>query len=388
MKHRHKAILLAVGLVSLTNCATLNYYGQAVNGQWQILQARKPISTYLTDHTTPATLKDKLQHVLDIRHFAKTTLKLPVDGSYSDYVDLGREYVVWNVFAAPPFSVDAKTWCFPIAGCVKYKGFFAQVDAQQEAAQLKQHGYEVYVGGVAAYSTLGWFDDPVLNTFIRRSDRALTALLIHELAHKKLYVQNDSTFNESFASSVEWLGSQQFLRKASHITPLTSDKTNATLTDNQQAQYREARYQQHQAFLELVLTYRDKLKSLYSEHSHQKSLSAPIQQQLTTQKAQIIAELRKSYQALKNTWLDNAHLSEQDANRYDGWFAGPLNNAQLSTIATYNTWVPAFIQLFNDNKKAWPAFYNAAKKLSELPPDIRTKQLEQLKARYQASTPS
>lgn len=331
----------------LVGCESLNYYYQAVEGQLSILSKREPIEEVINDPETPPETQEKLKLVLDLRKFAEQELKLTVADSYSQYVDLKRPYVVWNVFAAPEFSVKPKTWCYPIAGCVAYKGFFAQADAHHHAQALQEDGYEVYVGGVAAYSTLGWFDDPVLNTFLFRSDIGLASLLFHELAHQKLYVKNDSAFNESFATAVEILGLESWLKQQGRAQ------------DIEIAHSFRAR---KEAFVDLILRHREKLKTLYE--------SSLTDNEKRQHKELLKQELLESYQRLKQSW--------GGYDGYDQWFNGPLNNAQLATIATYHHWVDSFKALFHEANGDWNRFYKLANEIAELKPSLREETLENL----------
>ncbi len=205
---RTAAVLL---LALLAGCDTVAYYRQAIGGHLDIMAAARPVDAWLSDPSTPASLKERLDAARRIREFASRRLGLPDNGSYRAYAELDRPFVVWNVFAAPEFSVDAKLECFPFTGCVGYRGFFSEEAARRHAAQLKAAGYDVHVGGVPAYSTLGWFDDPLLSTFIRYSDAQLARLVFHELAHQLVYAPDDTTFNESFAVVVEEEGVRRWL---------------------------------------------------------------------------------------------------------------------------------------------------------------------------------
>jgi predicted aminopeptidase len=194
----------AVALIALVaGCQSLAYYTQAIGGHLKVLSRARPVPEWLADPSTPPELKQRLETARRIREFASTHLKLPENNSYAAYAELNRSYVVWNVFAAPEFSVEPKNECFPFIGCVSYRGFYSEGDARRHAAKLREAGYDVYVGGVPAYSTLGWSDDPLLSTFIGYSDAQLARLVFHELAHQLVYVRDDTTFNESFAVAVE-----------------------------------------------------------------------------------------------------------------------------------------------------------------------------------------
>ncbi|MBI5783517.1 MAG: aminopeptidase, partial [Gammaproteobacteria bacterium] len=206
MKYCRHSLTLLLLLAVVSGCASPGYYLHAVSGQIEILNKRRPVEEVLNDPATTPQTRQQLKLVRRLRDFASRELGLPDNDSYRSYTDLERPFVVWDVFAAPELSLEPKQWCFLVAGCVPYRGYFARDEAEQFAADLKQDGYDVYVGGVPAYSTLGWFNDPLLNTFIHRSEPELAGLLFHELAHQKIYVSGDTTFNESFATVVELEG--------------------------------------------------------------------------------------------------------------------------------------------------------------------------------------
>ena len=205
------AALLAVASGLTTGCQSLSYYTQAIGGHMKVMSKARPLSDWLADPATPPELRQRLETARRIREFASRELELPDNKSYLAYADIERAYVVWNVFAAPRFSVEPKQECFPFTGCVSYRGFYSEDDARKHAARLREAGYDVYVGGVPAYSTLGWFDDPLLSTFIRYSDAQLARLIFHELAHQLVYKKGDTTFNESFAVTVEEEGVRRWL---------------------------------------------------------------------------------------------------------------------------------------------------------------------------------
>ena len=206
-----RRLLLSLSFLCLAGCETVSYYSQAIRGQLGLVNAARPVSAWLADPATPPDLRQRLESAQRIRDFASRSLALPDNGSYASYAELDRPYAVWNVYAAPRFSVDAKQECFPFAGCVSYRGFFSERDARRQAERLRAEGNDVYLGGVPAYSTLGWFDDPLLSTFIRYSDVQLARLVFHELAHQRVYVKGDTAFNESFAVTVEEEGVRRWL---------------------------------------------------------------------------------------------------------------------------------------------------------------------------------
>ena len=204
-------LVIAAALALVAGCQSLSYYTQAIGGHMKVMSKARPLADWLADPATPPELRQRLETARRIREFASRELGLPDNRSYLAYADIERAYVVWNVFAAPQFSVEPKQECFPFTGCVSYRGFYSEDDARKHAATLREAGYDVYVGGVPAYSTLGWFDDPLLSTFIRYPDAQLARLIFHELAHQLVYKKGDTTFNESFAVTVEEEGVRRWL---------------------------------------------------------------------------------------------------------------------------------------------------------------------------------
>ena len=333
---RMRSLLLLAALAPLLGgCVTLRYYAQAVSGQLDLMRRASPIDEELASDTVPAALKAKLRSVLRIRQFASRELALPDNGSYKSYADVGRRYVVWNVFAAPEFSIEPVAFCFPIAGCVAYRGYFGEADAEAESAALRERGYDAYVGGVPAYSTLGWFDDPVLSTFIHYPEAELARLMFHELAHQLLYVKNDTRFNESFAATVEQAGVERWLAQ----------------NGNEPGRAAYARLQRmRREFLALLIRYRTMLAQYYRQ-----DLPLELRRQ---GKAQRFAEMEEEYRQLKLSWGGFAG--------YDRWFAGKPNNATLASAALYTELVPAFTALLEREGGDLPRFYAAVKELARL----------------------
>ncbi len=354
---RMRQLLLIAALAPmLGGCATLAYYSQAVRGQLDLLRRATPIEKELASETVPAALKTKLRAVLRMREFASRELALPDNDSYKRYADLGRRYAVWNVFAAPEFSIKPVTSCFPIAGCVSYRGYFAEADAEAAAAALARRGYDVYVAGVPAYSTLGWFDDPVLSTFIRYPETELARLMFHELAHQLLYVKGDTRFNESFAVTVEQAGVARWLAHSG--------------SETERAAY--ARSQRiRSAFLALLGKYRNILQQYYLQ-------DLPPQQKRLG-KARYFADMEREYLQLKASWGGFAG--------YDRWFAGGPNNATLASVALYTDLVPAFNALREREGGNLPRFYAAVKKLAQLPKEERDARLKAIASGNQRLEP-
>jgi predicted aminopeptidase len=341
MKRHHRiALVLGAATLILGACATPGYYLQAVNGQLELWRLARPVESIYAELEADADLRTKLDTALAIRDFASRGLGLPDNDSYRQYVDLKRPYVVWNVFAAAPFSVQARQWCFPIAGCVDYRGYFDKAEAEAFAAELKRQGYEVHIGGVPAYSTLGWFTDPLLNTFIHYPEPELARLLFHELAHQVTYARDDTEFNESFAVTVEEEGVQRWLQ-------LRNDPALQASFDKGRAYRRD--------FLDLVQKYRQRLAQVYA---------TPLERSaLLQEKARIMAELRAEYQHVKGERWGGFR-------GYDKWFEG-VNNAALASIGIYNGLVPAFQALLAQCDGDLPRFYREVKKLARQPRQVR-----------------
>ncbi|MET3130979.1 putative aminopeptidase [Oxalobacteraceae bacterium GrIS 1.11] len=341
------AVLVAAALVlSIGGCAQLRYYTQAAQGQYSLWSEAKPIDAWLNDPATDSTLKARLAKARQIRVFAVKELGLPDNGSYKNYAALKRPYVLWNVVATPELSLTPLQWCFPISGCVSYRGYYSKEAAQDYAGQLRAQHYDVQVGGVPAYSTLGWFDDPLLSTFIHSSDAELARMVFHELAHQVVYAAGDSQFNESFASAVEEAGVQRWLEQFGD--------------DTVRQHYREY-LARRQDFLQLLLKHRQALALLYAS-----PLPDPAKRD---GKAAIFAALKDDYQLLKASWGGYT--------AYDRWFAEPLSNAHLASVATYNDFLPAFQKLLAE-KKTFRAFYAAVHTMAQLDKAERHRLLRQL----------
>lgn len=342
------ARLLAIGALAALagGCAQLGYYAQAAQGQYSLWSETRSIDDWLGDPATDPKLKARLAQARQIRQFAVRELDLPDNGSYKNYAALNRPYVLWNVVATKELSLTPLQWCFPIAGCVSYRGYYSRDDAQSYAAQLRAEHYDVQVGGVPAYSTLGWFDDPLLSTFIHYRDAEVARMIFHELAHQVVYVQDDSPFNESFAMAVEEAGVQRWLENYG---------------DDQMRGDYLVYTTRRQDFLALLLKHRRALAATYA------SKAPPAQQR--AEKARIFAALVSDYQELKVQWGGYAG--------YDRWFAEPLSNAHLASVATYNDFLPAFQKLLT-KKKTFRAFYAAVQTLARLDKTERHHRLQQL----------
>lgn len=357
--HRFRLFLLLLTAGMAAGCSTVSYYTQAIGGQLDILARAQPIEDMLNGDSTPPegpgqvrarpapALKARLETVLRIREFATRELQLPDNGSYRSFADLERPVVAWNVIATPEFSLETRKWCFPFTGCVPYRGYFAQARAERFAGNLRAEQLDVRVASVAAYSTLGWFRDPLLNTQLRHDDNELAAILFHELAHQILFVPGDAEFNESFATAVELEGLQRWLNQ--HPDPLALQRAR----DNKK---------RHAEFVALVLAHRDRLDSLYRSGLSENAMRAG--------KREILAELRGAYAHWRTAWPDHG--------RYDAWFAQDLNNAHLATVGLYHRHVPAFQEMLRQAQYNMPAFYGAVRALSRMPAETRAERLAAL----------
>jgi predicted aminopeptidase len=300
----------------------------------------RPIAEVVADPATPADLKAQLALVGRMRDFASRELALPDNGSYRRYADLGRAAVVWNVFAAEEFSVEPRAWCFPIAGCVSYRGYFDRLDAQDAAARLRHHErLQTWVGPVPAYSTLGWFDDPVLNTFARWPETELARLIFHELAHQRVYVAGDTRFNESYAVAVELEGVRRWMHASGD--PAAGEAYAATLA-------------RRQAFFGLLLAHRARLKALFA--------SAAGAEEKRAARSELDRDLRRQYLEFRLQW----GTEQRPFDGFDRWFGDGPNNAQIASVALYNDWLPAFQALLAAQGGSVERFHDAVRRLAAL----------------------
>ncbi|MBK9234616.1 MAG: aminopeptidase [Rhodoferax sp.] len=346
------ALLGAGGLIG--GCADLGYYTQSVGGHLKLMQAARPVSAWLSDEATPQTLRERLVLAQQMREFAVSELGLPDNASYQRYADLRRRAAVWNVVAAPEFSLTLRTWCFPVAGCVGYRGYFDEAEARRMAEQERAQGLEVSVYAVPVYSTLGWLNwaggDPLLNTFIQYPQTELARLIFHELAHQVVYVRDDTVFNESFATAVERLGSRRWLAKQG------SDELRQAHAEFEQ---------RRQQFRALTAATRSRLTAIYAASGGER-----VDVQTTRAlKAEAMAEFRAAYAALRTSW--------GGFGGFDAWVAG-ANNAAFGAQAAYDELVPAFEALFASTQGDWRAFYDAVRQLAEMPKAQRTRELKRL----------
>jgi predicted aminopeptidase len=344
--------LVLIALLGVTaGCSTVNFYTQAVTGQVGLLWQRRSLEVVLADSNVTAEVKRKITVAQETLMFAAEVLDLPVDSSYSSYVDTGKRYIVWNVFAAEEFSLDLRTFCYPIAGCVSYRGFFNEGDAHVFAAGLENEGLDVFIGGVAAYSTLGWFDDPLLNTFMVRTDEKLAALLFHELAHKVVYVAGDTRFNESFATAVERIALSRWLASR-----------------NQPELYQQhlAAEKRSQQVIEMISETRNQLGEIYLE-----DITVELKR---VEKQRTIAALQSSYSGLRKSWGE----PKSDFSEFRFWMQGSVNNARLGTVADYNGLVPLFEKLYILEGQNLAKFIQVCLDLTNLPIEDREQKLAEL----------
>lgn len=345
LRSRLAGVMVLAGFVA--GCSNLPYYLQSVAGQLDIWSRQQDIESVIASNDTEAPLREKLRTVLSIREFASAELALPRNASYRTYANLGRRYAVWNVFATPEFSLKPRRWCFIFAGCVNYRGYFDKAEADAFAAGLAEEGLDAFVGGVPAYSLLGYFPDPVLNTFIHYPTPHLARLMFHELAHQVVYVRDDSVFNESFAVTVEHAGLLQWLAR---FGTEKDRETYALIT------------QRREGFLNLIETYRKRLEALY-----QTPMAPDV---MRAEKAAVFAALNADYLKLKESWGGFAG--------YDQWFARPPSNALLASVGIYTRRVPAFQALLAREGGDLERFYTAVKALARLSKPERTAALESL----------
>ncbi len=334
-----------LALTQLSGCNSLGYYRQAVAGQWSLLRQRTEVQTLLAAPTTDANLKTQLEKSQQMLAFIETELGLAVEQQYRSYVQLARSAVVYNLVAVPQLSLEPKRWCYPIVGCAPYRGYFSEVGATAYAAELQAAGYVTYIGEVPAYSTLGWFRDPLLSTFIDWPDGELIALLAHEIAHSKVWIPSDVPLNEAFASFVGREAARQWLLGRAP----------------QGLQNYAQRQRQWRGLLSLMLDLKAQLRSRSADAAGQRLL----------------------YQTFYDCYA--AHRQVLGAGRFDA-YVKRLNNAALAAVATYEDWVPAFARLFEEQQNQWPAFYAAVGALGELDSTARKLKLNALAKEQIASS--
>jgi len=337
---RPRIIFALISCFVISGCSQPSYYLQAVSGQLSLLSKRTAVEKLINNPDTPQDLQQRLIKADEIRRYAVETLELGDNPGFTSYADIGRPYVTWNVVAAPAYSLQPETWCFPIAGCVSYKGYFAKADAEAFEQDLLSEGKDTLVYGVAAYSTLGWFADPLLNTFIHYKNDDLASLIFHELAHQLVYVKDDSDFNEAFATAVEQILLERWLIQQGSEEAVTA---------------RSERRRKHNRVTEMVLHYRQQLNNAYAgEHA-------------SRDKPRLFEEMRKEYKILQ--------ADGQGTRYYDWWFSRPLDNADLLTVSTYYQLVPDFLALYEKNNHNLQQFVEAVKALKSLEKNQRRQAL-------------
>jgi len=339
--------LLVVFAFLLQACSSLAYYWEKIEGHSEIIDKQRPIQEVIDDPKTTHETKLRLINANEARQFASEVLKLPENDSYKNYADIGRDYVVWTVVATPAYSIKPKEWCFIIIGCLSYRGYFSKQSAEDFAAELRKKNMDVYVAGTKAYSTLGWFDDPLLNTMLYKSEAYRIGIIFHELAHQQMYADSDTAFNEAFATTVELQGIKHWF----------------TLVDKQQlyADYVVAK-KRDEDFKNVLKQAQVKLKNVYASEQSNSILER--------NKKMAFKELKNAYQKFKKRW--------EGYNGYDKWMSQPLNNAHLALVATYNNWVPALTKLFEQSSHDYTLFYKKIEQLRDLGKQQREVKLNQL----------
>lgn len=342
-----KLAILVISAITVSACSSFGYYMDLMSGHSELLDQQKPIKEILANKETKPKLRKLLETSQNIRDFATKSLYLPDNDSYRLYADLKRRYAIWNVIAAKEFSIEAKKWCFLFVGCLSYRGYFSKEDASKYANELKKEGYDVYLAGAKAYSTLGWFDDPLLNTMMYKSEARRAGIIFHELSHQVVYIENDTAFNEAFATTVEQEGIRRWMGKKGK--------------DKEYQEYLIDKKREAQ-FNRLLYVTREKLARLYKT-----KLSDTEKRR---EKTVIFSLMQKKYYQLKKTW--NGYSG------YDLWMKQGLNNAHLLLIATYHDLVPMFNAMLKNENYSLKRFYKAVEKHGELDKEKRNFKLQEL----------
>ena len=332
-------------LLLLCGCADFGYYWHSTSGHLALMNQRVDIEDMLADDDTDAHLRQRLQLIQEIRQFSVEQLGLPDNGSYDSYVQLDNPWVVQNLFAAPEFSTQLQQWCYPIIGCASYRGYYDESRLQAYIEKLETQGLEVYVGKVPAYSTLGWFDDPVLSSFIDWPEHRLAGLLFHELTHQRIYIDDDTTFNESLASAVQQVGTELWLR--------SKNEEETLLKMSRWQAYRNE-------VIALIVSTRAGLTELYAS-----DLGETEKRRLKVQR----------FEAARATHNDIA-MKHDIPGGFRSWFAGELNNARIGSVAAYNSHLAAFIHMLDAHGQHFPAFYRYVEKLADLEAEARNRCLD------------
>jgi predicted aminopeptidase len=336
MRAFFRSVAAMIAVSGVTGCTSISYYAQSLKGHVDIMTARQDVGELIDDPSTPKALRARMESASAIRQFATDELALPDNNSYRSYVDIGRDAVTWAVFAAPEFSLTPRTWCFPVFGCVPYRGYFSKRSAIETAVELQGQGLEVYVTGITAYSTLGWSSDPLLSTMFSQDETYLAGLVFHELAHQRVYVNDDSAFNEGFAVAVETTGVRKWLRAAGDTAGLR--------------RY-EADRKRKAEFLALVSHARDELAHVYDDSG--------TSDQKRAAKTAAIERLRMRYRQMRDRRWGGYR-------RYDVWFDAPINNAKLAATSVYGDRLPAFLRLFELCSGDYPRFYASVQRIGAL----------------------
>jgi predicted aminopeptidase len=329
-----RLFLVLASCLSAQGCGTL-YVAQAAKGQLQLLSARQPIDRVLANPKTPPELRSRLESVKAAREFAWRELALPNNKSYTTYADLGREYVVWTVTATPEFAVEPHEWCFPVVGCVAYRGYFKEASARKFAQKWHARGFDTMVDGTPAYSTLGKFNDPILNTMMSYGDDELASILFHELSHQLVYIADDTAFNEAFAVAVEQEGLARWLKSRGRESDLV--------------RYRKRRERQAES-LGVIRRYRAELKTLYAS-----GIAVDV---MRSRKASVFARLVAELETIDRRYSVKSGIVED--------LQGQPNNARLASLATYYDCVPGFEKMLAENDHDLPRFYAAVRELAKL----------------------
>lgn len=353
MKQLSQIYLLLLLITGLSGCTTIGYYSQAISGHFSLMTRAEPVPEVIRGAGTPRDTREKLELAMEARHFAREQLALPVGDAFLEYVQLERPWVVVNLVAVPEFSLEPHRWCYPFVGCQAYRGYFSLEDARKEQSRFREDGYDTFIGGVTAYSTLGWFDDPLHSGFTRLSEDRMVALMFHELAHRVVYIAGDTTFNESFATAVELEGLRLWLSQRGE-----ADRFDAAL----------ARLHRRNQTLSLVREATGGLDALYKQSD---TLPADI---LRARKQTILTQLAEDYEELSETWNEPGPFGPAPVT---------LNNANLALFRQYNQFVPGFRQLLSDHGYDFQAFYRAVDELGQQPPDQRAAVLSQLSQRFE-----
>ncbi len=341
----NKLLPIALLLLTLPACSSLDYYSQAINGHFELLSREKPIDDILADTNTPGELRQKLTLALKVRAFASRELSLPDNDSYTTYADLQRPFAIWNVVATPAYSIEPQRWCYLFVGCLSYRGYFDKQEALDLAQQLKQEGKDVIVSGAAAYSTLGWMDDPLLNTIVERSETSMIGIIFHELAHQVVYVDGDTEFNEAFATAVEVEGLRRWYTSQDNLDVYT--------------QFLQRKQYRHKIFSKMHAA-REALKALYARQV--------TNDEKQTGKQDVFRDLAQWYRQWRK---------QHDYAGFDEWMNQDLNNAHLALIATYQEKVPNFLAALQSVNNDMPQFFALVEKMAQMDKTARHDTLSQ-----------